>query len=82
MAGNDMLDDLEFENQMNALGDDQLELIKFVARHQFSTNRVFNKRITKLEKQNKKVFGVVGGAGAILASAFIAALDYLFKRGP
>ncbi len=81
----DMLEDVEFENQINALGDDQLALIKLVARQQFSTGKVLishGKRIKKLEGQNKKVFGIVGGAGAILASAIVATLDYIFRRGP
>ncbi len=48
----DMLDDLEFENQINALGDDQPALIKFVARQQFSTGKVLvahGKRLKSLE---------------------------------
>ncbi len=85
MPDNEMLDDLEFENQITALGDDQPALIKFVARQQFDASKVLvkhDKRIKKLEGQNKKVFGVVGGAGAILASAIVATLDYIFRRGP
>ena len=80
----DMLDDLEFENQINALGDDQPALIKFVARQQFSTGKVLishGKRLKSLESKNKKLFGVVGGAGALLATAVIGIIEYFTRKG-
>ncbi len=85
MPENEMLTDLEFENQINALGDDQPALIKFVARQQYDTSKVLvkhDKRIKRLEGQNKKAFGAVGGASAIIASGIVAALDYLLRRTP
>ena len=84
MAEIDMLEDAEFENQITAMGDDQPALIKFVARQQFSTSKVLvdhGKRIKSLEKKNKKMFGIVGGAGAILATTVTATLDYFLRRG-
>ena len=84
MADHDMLDDLEFENQISELGDNQPELIKFVARQQFSTSKVLvshDKRIKSLENKNKKLFGFVGATGAILATAVTATIDYLLRRG-
>lgn len=80
----DMLDDLEFENQINALGDDQPALIKFVARQQFDTSKILvdhGKRIKSLENKNKKVMGAVGATGAIIATAITATLDYFLRRG-
>ena len=47
----DMLEDAEFENQINEMGDDQPALIKFVARQQFATSKVLvshGKRIRSL----------------------------------
>jgi len=83
MPNHDMLDDLEFENQINALGDDQPALIKFVARQTFETSKVLvkhDKRIKSLEGQNKKLFGAVGGASAFVASVITATLDYFLRR--
>ena len=80
MADNNMLGDLEFENQINELGDNQTELIKFVARQQFSTSKTMvshGKRIKSLESKNKKMFGFVGGAGAILATAITYRLFFI-----
>ena len=80
----DMLEDAEFENQMAEMGEDPIALTKFVARNQYQSSKVVNsnvKRIRRLEKQNKKVFGIVGGAGAILATAITASIDYLLRRG-
>lgn len=76
----DMLDDLEFENQINALGDNQPALIKFVARQQFDTSKILvkhDKRIRNVEKQNKKAFGVVG----IMSASLVAVIDYFLRRG-
>ncbi|KKL65175.1 hypothetical protein LCGC14_2157660 [marine sediment metagenome] len=84
MPENEMLEDAEFENQITALGDDQLGLIKFNARQTFKASKVLvdhGSRIKNLERQNKKVFGAVGGAGAILATAIAAFIDYLMRRG-
>jgi hypothetical protein len=38
------------------------------------------KRIRKLEQANRKTFGIVGAVAAILATAVVAAIDYLLKR--
>ena len=81
---NGMLDDLEFENQINELGDDQPALIKFVARQQFSTSKVLidhGRRIKSLEGKNKKMMGAVGGASAFVATVITATIDYFLKRG-
>ena len=83
MSDIDMLEDAEFENEINELGDNQLGLIKFVARQQFTTSKVLidhGKRIKSLEKQNKKVMGGIGVFGAIIATAITATLDYFIKR--
>ncbi len=85
MANNEMLDDLEFENQINAMGDDQPALIKFVARQQFTTSKILvkhDRRIAKVERANKKAFGLVGAASAILATAITATLDFIIRRPP
>jgi len=83
MSGKDILEEAEFENQLTALGDDQLGLIKFVARQQFDTCKILidhDKRIKSVEKQNKKLMGVIGSGGAILGTAITAVLDYFVRR--
>ena len=79
----DMLEDAEFENQINAMGDDQPALIKFVARQGFATSKVLvkhGKRIKSLENKNKKVMGFIGGASAIFATAVTATLNYFIGK--
>ncbi len=74
----DMLEDAEFENQINEMGDDQPALIKFVARQQFATSKVLvshGKRIRSVEKQNKKMFGAVG----LVSAAIVATIDYFIR---
>ena len=83
MPDKDMLEEAEFENQLTALGDDQLGLIKFVARQQFDSTKVqvdHGKRIKSLESKNKKLMGAIGGTGAIIATAVTAIIDYVLKR--
>jgi len=79
-----MLDDLEFENQINALGDDQPALMKFVARQQFTTGKVLvshGRRLKSLEHRSRKTMGFVGVTGAVIATAVTATIDYFVKRG-
>ena len=80
---NGILSDLEFENQINDLGDNQLELIKFVARQQYSSSKVLivhDKRLSKLEARDRKTFGISGGIGGIIGAAIASAVDYLIMR--
>lgn len=84
MANNPMMDDLEFENRLNDMGDNQLELIKFVARQQNSTGKTLvshGKRLRRLEGKNFRLFGFVGLTGAVLGTAITATIDYLLRRG-
>ncbi len=84
MPDNEMLEDLEFENQITAMGDNQTELIKFVARQQYSSGKTvasLGKRVKSLENKNKKTMGAVGGVSAVVAGIIVAAVDYFLKRG-
>ena len=77
------LDDMEFEAKLDDLGDNEPELIRFIARQQFSTSKVLmdhSRRIKSLEKKNKKAMGVVGASGAILATAAAAFIDYIMGK--
>jgi len=81
--GKEFLSDLEFEHQLDERGDNQPELIRFIARQQFSTSKILflhDKRIKSLEKQNKKMFSLVGGAGAIIGTAVISVINYFLGR--
>ena len=77
-----ILDDLEFENQMNKLGNDQLALTKFNARQVFAMSKILiadDKRITSLERRDRKFFGAVGGIGGAIGAGIVAAIE-LFTR--
>ena len=78
-----MLSDLEFENLIKDLGENQLELIKFVARQQYGTNKLLlshDERIKAIEHQGKKMFGLTGGIGAVIGAGITSTLDYFFRR--
>ncbi len=80
----DMLEDAEFETLITAIGDDQLALTKFVARQQFTTGKVLvshGKRLKSLEHKNKRLFGFVGGIGALIATAIMGIADYFLRKG-
>jgi len=79
----EFLNDMEFETKLNEMGDNQLELLKFVARQQYQTSKlcpVHNARIKSLENKNKKLFGVVGSIGAIIGSIIAVIVDYILRR--
>lgn len=79
-----MLNDLEFENQLNAFGDNQLELIKFVARQQFTSSKLLNihdNKITALESGDKKVSSITGGIAGTVTGVIIGIINYFTNRG-
>ena len=79
----DMLEDAEFENEMKAMGEDQLALIQYNTRQTFKISKVVvshESRIKAVEKRDRKVMGFVGGASAIFATAIAATLDYFLRR--
>lgn len=81
----DMLENMEFEERLNDLGDDEPELIRFIARQQFATSKVLvnhGRRIKKVEGQSKRTMGIIGGVGAVIATAFIQTLNYLLGKPP
>lgn len=81
--GKEMLNELEFESRLQEFGDNQLELLKFVARQQFQTSKILphhNKRITNLENRDRKAFGVSGGIGGIIGATIASVIDYLLRR--
>jgi len=78
-----MLSDMEFEEKLKDMGDDQTELLKFVARNQYQSLKlcpIHEKAIKALQNRTKKELGATGGIGAILGVAIATALDYLLRR--
>ena len=75
----EMLDDMEFENQLTKLGDNQTELIKFVARQQFESSQLLtthDTRITTLETGSKKLSGITGGVSGTITAVIISIINY------
>lgn len=82
--GREMLNDLEFENHIQELGDDLPKLVKFVARQQFEMSKelpAIERRVKDLEGRNNRFFGAVGGISGLLGAAFVKAIDYFITRG-
>lgn len=80
---NEMLDNMEFENQLNKLGDNQIELIKFVARQQFESTQLLTtheQRIGTLETGDRKTSGIVGGVSGALTGAIIGIINYFSNK--
>ena len=71
--GKKRLDALEFEQQMDEYGDDQLELIKFFGRQLYdhcNKESSYKKRIEGLESRDRKWGGIGAGIGGTIASIF------------
>lgn len=78
-----MLSDMEFEQRLTEMGDNQTELIKFVARQQFEMSKlcpIHDRDIKKLQNRNRKEIGATGGIGALFGASLAAILDYLMRR--
>lgn len=78
------LNDMEFEKRLSEMGDNQPELIKFVARQQFSSSKTLtthNSRIAILENGDRKMSGIVGGITGAITGIVIGVLNYLVHRG-
>jgi len=79
-----MLNDMDFEQKLNELGDNQTELIKFIARQQYDMSKVcpiHDKRLKKVENRTRKEAGITGGAGAVFGGLVMGAIDYFLHRG-
>lgn len=69
--------------RISELGDNQLELIKFVARQQFTSSRLLAKhdtQIASLETGNRKASGIMGGITGTITGAIIVAINYFTNR--
>ncbi len=83
MPNSTMLSDMEFEERLQQLGDNQLELLKFVARNQYNMSKlcpIHSKKIEKLESRHRKELGTTGGIGAVIGVAIASALDFFLRR--
>ena len=84
MADNpNMLSDMDFEQKLNEQGDNQAELLKFVARNQYQMSKlcpIHSKKIEKLENRTKKELGATGGIGAIIGVAIASVIDYFMRK--
>ncbi len=80
---NGVLSEIEFENQLSKLGDNQLELIKFVARQQYDSSKTLcehDKRITDLETSIKKSSGIAGGITGTISGVIVTVISYFFTK--
>lgn len=78
-----MLSNMEFEQRLNEMGDNQTELIKFVARQQYEMSKlcpVHTIKIKALETRSKKEIGASGGIGAVIGVAIAGVVDYFLRR--
>ena len=78
-----MLSDMDFEHRLNEMGDNQTELIKFIARQQFQMSKlcpIHEKQIKAIQHRTKKEIGASGGIGAVLGVVIATVIDFLLRR--
>jgi hypothetical protein len=81
--GEEMIQDMDFEARLEAMGDDQLALLKFVARQQYATSQICPKhsqRLKNLEDRDKKTFGVAGSIGGGIALVIGTTFILILKK--
>lgn len=74
---------MDFEQHLSNMGNNQIELLKFVARQQWQMGKLcptHDKWIKALQSRNRKEIGVMGGLGAILGAVFASIADYFIRR--
>ena len=74
-----MMDDLDFDQKIKSKPD--RELLEFVAEQVYKVSLrcpIEEKRITALEGQNKKMFGLTGGVSGVIGAGIVAALNWFF----
>ena len=80
---NGMLSDIEFENQINELGDNQLALVKFIARQQFTSSKILaihDTKIASLESGDRKISGIMGAISGTITAVVIGIISYFTNR--
>ena len=78
-----LMQDMEFEQRLNEMGDNQPELIRFIARQQYRMAKlcpVHEKKIKALENKDRKQAGAIGGIGAIIGAIMAGIVDYFMRR--
>ena len=81
--GHEMLDKMEFERELEKMGDDPVKLIKFTAWRVYEISKLCPahlERIQSLERRGKKEMGGIGGLGAVIGAAIVGVIDYLMRR--
>lgn len=82
--GTNFLNDMEFENQLNEYGDDQLALTRFIARQQWQMSKscsAHNERLCSLEKRDRKILGFTGGIAAIIGAVIVSIINFFVSKG-
>ncbi len=81
MNGNSMNTKMEFESRMDSMSD--RDLLEFNARQLFDICDLSAKhesRITKIEKQDRKIASISGAIGGTITGIFAAAVNYFTNK--
>ena len=88
--GKDMLNDMEFNKQLEQMGNDLPSLVKFVAWRQYDMAKELSKitalcpihsdKIRRLEVRSKKEMGASSGIGATIGAAIVVIIDFFMHR--
>lgn len=77
-----MYDDMKFDAELEAQGDDPVKLVKFCARHQYNFEKLVNNRLDILESKtdgngsSKKATSALSGGVAAIVAAIVVIIDY------
>ncbi len=78
--GHEILDEMDFNKKLAEMKE-RGELLEFVAKQVYKISIRCPKedeRITALEGQNKKMFGLTGGVSGVIGAGIVAALNWFF----
>jgi hypothetical protein len=81
---NEMISDMDFESKLAKLGDNQTELLKFVARQQYESCQTLTShdtRISTLETGSRKASGITGGITGTITGIIVGLISYFTSKG-
>lgn len=82
-GGKNMLSEMEFEQRLNEMGDDQISLLKFLARQQYQMSQlcpIHSRQIKAIQNRDKKFFGAIGGISGVIGATIAGVVNYLMRR--
>jgi len=79
--GRELINEMDYRERIKAMG--ERELSEFTAMQIYEAcliQKQHDKRITSLERRDRRSFGYTGGIGGVIGAALAVLVEFLFRR--